>query len=96
MAPVRLSLLLQVLLLGREIDPDKDKELLPFLQSGQLVKKPPGTPWRDFLKLIQTSRSLFVPNIHDASPRSEKAAGSPMLEATLLFEYITWIYIPWN
>ena len=65
--------LMQALILGRDLDGEKDKDLVPYLQSGQIVRKPPGTPWRDFLKLIQSAKSLFVPNIHDASPRYSSA-----------------------
>ena len=55
--------------MGREISPETDKDLHPYLESGQVETRPPGTPWRDFLRLMQLSRALFVPNIHDASPR---------------------------
>ena len=59
---------LQVLILGRNMSSD-DADLLPYVESGHITVQPPGRPWRDFLKLLQTARSLFVPNVHDASPR---------------------------
>ena len=61
--------LLQILVLGHKVDPVKDKELKPYLDSGHITLKPPGILWKDFLLALQTARSLFVPNVHDASPR---------------------------
>jgi hypothetical protein len=60
---------LQILILGRDLDGEMDKDLQGFIQSGHISLRPPGTPWRDFLLYLQTARSLFVPNVHDASPR---------------------------
>ena len=60
---------LQVLILGRSLEGEVDADLKPFVDSGQIAGRPPGTPWRDFLKVLQTAKSLFVPNVHDASPR---------------------------
>ena len=60
-----------------------DADLLPYVESGHITVQPPGRPWRDFLKLLQTARSLFVPNVHDASPRwaaSNKIVSSGLLK----------------
>ena len=60
---------MQVLILGRDLSKPADADLQKYIQSGQLDTRPPNTPWRDFLKLIESARALFAPNVHDASPR---------------------------
>jgi len=50
-------------------DPAEDPRLKPWVDKGLVGFQPPKTPWRDFLKKIESSRILFAPNGHDASPR---------------------------
>lgn len=78
-------LVLQVLILGRSLEGEVDADLKPFVDSGQIAGRPPGTPWRDFLKVLQTAKSLFVPNIHDASPRWVSGAYSQKAHPTFSF-----------
>jgi len=50
-------------------DPADEPRLRPWIEKGLVGFQPPKTPWRDFLKKIESSRVLFAPNGHDASPR---------------------------
>ena len=50
-------------------DPADEPRLKPWIDKGLVGFQPPKTPWRDFLKKIESSRVLFAPNGHDASPR---------------------------
>jgi len=53
-------------ILGRPLGDDKMLE--PFVKSGLII---PGSKmaWGDFLNVLEQARALFVPNVHDASPR---------------------------
>ena len=55
-----------VLILGRDLKEETD--LQPYIQSGNIVSHASAL-WRDFLKLIEHSRSMVTFNVHDASPR---------------------------
>lgn len=55
-----------VLILGRDLT--QEAELQPYIASGNIVSHEKAL-WRDFLKLIEESRSLVTFNVHDASPR---------------------------
>ncbi|DBB15087.1 TPA: hypothetical protein ACH3X3_004097 [Trebouxia sp. C0006] len=55
-----------VLILGRDLT--KEEDLQPLIASGNIVSHEKAL-WRDFLKLIEQSRSLVTFNVHDASPR---------------------------
>jgi len=55
-----------VLILGRDLT--KEADLQPLIASGNIVSHEKAL-WRDFLKLIEQSRSLVTFNVHDASPR---------------------------
>ena len=55
-----------VLILGRDLTQEAD--LQPYIASGNIVSREKAL-WRDFLKLIEESRSLVTFNVHDASPR---------------------------
>lgn len=55
-----------VLILGRDLS--KEEDLQPYIASGNIVSHEKAL-WRDFLKLIEQSRSLVTFNVHDASPR---------------------------
>lgn len=55
-----------VLILGRDLSQEAD--LQPYIASGNIVSHEKAL-WRDFLKLIEQSRSLVTFNVHDASPR---------------------------
>ena len=50
-------------------DPAEEPRLKPWVEKGLVGFQPPKTPWTDFLKKIESSRILFAPNGHDASPR---------------------------
>lgn len=50
-------------------NPADEPRLKPWVERGLVGFQPPKTPWRDFLKRIESSRVLFAPNGHDASPR---------------------------
>eukprot|EP00884_Botryococcus_braunii_P015920 jgi/Botrbrau1/3010/Bobra.0070s0008.1 len=58
---------LKILITGKETVPDE--ELQPYIQSGSIELHLNHVEWRDFLKLIEQSRALIAPNVHDASPR---------------------------
>ena len=55
-----------VLILGRDLT--KEADLQPLIASGNIVSHEKAL-WRDFLQLIEQSRSLVTFNVHDASPR---------------------------
>lgn len=52
--------------MGRDLT--GEAELQPYIASGKIVSHEKAL-WRDFLKLIEESRSLVTFNVHDASPR---------------------------
>lgn len=66
---VRAVTVAQILLLGRNINKEEDRDLQPLVDSGHVTIQPPGKPWKEFLLTLQRARALFVPNVHDASPR---------------------------
>jgi len=57
---------LKVAVLSRDLS--KDSDLAPYVKSGNLIihKK---ELWRDFLKVIESSRAIFTASVADASPR---------------------------
>ena len=50
-------------------DPAEEPRLKPWVEKGLVGFQPPKTPWRDFLKKIESAKVLCAPNGHDASPR---------------------------
>jgi len=72
----------KIVVLSRDVS--KDPMLAPYVAKGQIVVHK-SELWRDFLKLLETVRTLFTPNIADASPRV--AAESMSLNVSLLMNY---------
>ncbi|CAL8470763.1 g10305 [Coccomyxa elongata] len=60
---------IKVIIMGRDLTKEADHDLSPLISSGHIVSHGPSTPWKDFLRYIESSRVLIAPNVHDASPR---------------------------
>ncbi|CAL5220174.1 g2142 [Coccomyxa viridis] len=60
---------IKVIIMGRDLTKEEDNDLSPLISSGHIVTHGLNTPWKDFLRYIESSRVLFAPNVHDASPR---------------------------
>jgi len=67
--------------------------LKPYVDNGQITTLG-FQPWRDFLQVLESSRALFTPCIHDASPRAVTEAMS-LNVPVLMNTHITggWKYI---
>lgn len=59
----------KVVIMGRDLTKPEDNDLSPLISSGHIISHGQNTPWKDFLRYIESSRVLFAPNLHDASPR---------------------------
>lgn len=47
---------LQVIIMGRDLTKEADHDLSPLISSGHIVSHGPSTPWKDFLRYIESSR----------------------------------------
>lgn len=55
---------LQVIIMGRDLNKEEDHDLSPLIASGHIVTHGPSTPWKDFLRYIESSRCAT----HQSSP----------------------------
>ena len=46
----------QVIVMGRDLTKPEDNDLSPLISSGHLVTHGLNTPWKDFLRYIESSR----------------------------------------
>lgn len=47
---------LQVIIMGRDLTKEEDNDLSPLISSGHIVTHGLNTPWKDFLRYIESSR----------------------------------------
>jgi hypothetical protein len=50
--------------MGRDLNKEEDHDLSPLIASGHIVTHGPSTPWKDFLRYIESSRCAT----HQSSP----------------------------
>ena len=48
--------ILQVVVMGRDLTKPEDNDLSPLISSGHIVTHGLNTPWKDFLRYIESSR----------------------------------------
>ena len=51
---------LQVIIMGRDLTKEADHDLSPLISSGHIVSHGPDTPWKDFLRYIESSRCVML------------------------------------
>ncbi len=47
--------------MGRDLNKQEDHDLSPLIASGHIVSHGPSTPWKDFLRYIESSRCAQPP-----------------------------------
>lgn len=73
---------LKIVLIGKKDDPYQPPEEAKLLKHPNVITTP-FLPSQDFLRFVQESKGLFLPNIYDASPRVGAEAlflNTPVLE----------------
>ena len=46
----------QVVVMGRDLTKPEDNDLSPLISSGHIITHGQNTPWKDFLRYIESSR----------------------------------------
>lgn len=53
---LRQLMLMQVVIMGRDLTKPEDNDLSPLISSGHIISHGQNTPWKDFLRYIESSR----------------------------------------